>query len=125
MVAGTAKVADVIPALAGLGLVICAVLVWSGVAKVRQPDAMASAMRDLRVPGALASRPMQLAVPWVEIGLAVLLLVTGGIWQSLVWIAALLLFVAYLAYCCHALEKNESKFTAWHTDKRIFALFCH
>ena len=93
VVVGAARVADVIPALTGLGLMICAVLVWSGVAKVRQPDAMASAMRDLRVPGALASRPMQLAVPWVEIGLAVLLLVTGGIWQSLVWIAALLLFV--------------------------------
>lgn len=96
-----------IPALAGLGLVICAVLVWSGVAKVRQPDAMASAMRDLRVPGVLASRPMQLAVPWVEIGLAALILVTGGSWQSLVWIAALLLFVSYLVLIAVALGRQE------------------
>ncbi len=107
VVVGAARVADVIPALTGLGLMICAVLVWSGVAKVRQPDAMASAMRDLRVPGALAGRPIQLAVPWVEIGLAVLLLVTGGIWQSLVWIAALLLFVAYLVLIAAALGRQE------------------
>ena len=83
MSVGTTRGADVIRALAGLGLMICAILVWSGVAKVRQPEAMASAMGDLRVPGALASKPVQLAIPWVEIGLALLLLVTGGIWQSL------------------------------------------
>ncbi|NLH69205.1 MAG: hypothetical protein GX454_03345 [Brooklawnia sp.] len=86
---------------------ICAILVWSGVAKVRQPEAMASAMGDLRVPGALASKPVQLAIPWVEIGLALLLLVTGGIWQSLAWIATLLLFVAYLVLIAAALGRQE------------------
>lgn len=88
-------------------MVICAILVWSGVAKVRQPDAMASAMRDLRVPAILAGKPVQAAVPWIEIGLAVLLLVTGGVWLSLVWIATLLLFVAYLVLIAAALGRQE------------------
>lgn len=90
-----------ISALVALTLAVAAVLGWSGVAKLREPGSMGAALHALKVPKALTGRPVQLGVPWVEVGLAAALLVLGGAWQSLAWAGALLLFAVYLLSLIH------------------------
>ena len=46
-------------AVACLSLLICAILAWSGVAKLRAPGSVDRAMRQLRVPAPLAARQLQ------------------------------------------------------------------
>lgn len=89
------------------GLAISLVMAWSGVAKLKAPQSMAEAMRALRVPTVLAGRPMQIAVPWLELVLAAGLLVTSRGWQTLAWGATLLLFAAYLAVIVRAVALDE------------------
>lgn len=89
------------------GLAISLVMAWSGVAKLKSPQSMAEAMRALRVPTVLAGRPMQIAVPWLELVLAAGLLVTSRGWQTLAWGATLLLFAAYLAVIVRAAALDE------------------
>ena len=77
-------------------LLLVGVLVWSGVGKLRseRPDAGFDA---LQVPAPLASRPIRRGLPWVELVVAVLLVVaSGGIAQVAAALVALLLFLAYL-----------------------------
>ncbi len=94
-------------ALTVLGLVLSGVLGWSGVAKLREPDSTAAAMRQLRVPFPLAGRAVQVAVPWVELGLAMALLVFGGWWLRLGWLAGVLLFACYLGLVAAALRRGS------------------
>ena len=76
-------------------LLLVGVLVWSGVGKLRsaRPDAGFDA---LQVPSPLASRPIRTGLPWFELVLAVLLVVTTGGAAHIVGALVTLLFVAYL-----------------------------
>lgn len=89
-------------AVACLSLLICAILAWSGVAKLRAPGSVDRAMRQLRVPAPLAARPLQRVVPWAEILLALALLLLGGVGAVLAWAAALALFMTYLVLITRA-----------------------
>ena len=93
--------------LLGVTLLTSLVLGWSGYAKVRDAGAMADAMRQLRVPAALARPLIQRLFPWGEIGLAVALLVLGGGWLTAAWVAATLLFAAYVLLIARAAARPE------------------
>ncbi|MGI5952621.1 MAG: MauE/DoxX family redox-associated membrane protein [Brooklawnia sp.] len=93
--------------LVAIALVISVVLVWSGVAKLKQPDSMAEAMKSLKIPAMLSGRAIQIAVPWLELALAAALLVTGGIWQIIAWVGAVLLFGVYMWVIARALSSDE------------------
>jgi hypothetical protein len=85
-----------------LTLLVCAILAWSGVAKLRAPGSVDRAMRQLRVPAPLAGRPLQRAIPWAEILLALALLLLSGPWAVAAWAAALALFMVYLVLITRA-----------------------
>ena len=60
-------------------LVLCAaVLLVSGVAKLREPQATRDAFVALRLPRRLADSPAPALLPWGELALGVLLLVGVG-----------------------------------------------
>ncbi len=90
-----------------LVLTLSAVLLTSGVAKLRDRRATQDAFIALRVPAVVPAGPSARALPWVEIVLAVLLLVTpaGLAWVSAV--AVLLLMLAYTALIARALRFDE------------------
>lgn len=91
-----------------LPLLTCAaVLVVSGVAKLRSPGSLERALSSLRVPGALAGRPVRLLLPWVEVALGAALLVTTG--RVLLGVGALVLglFAAYLVLVVAAVRRPE------------------
>ncbi len=85
-----------------LTLLVCAILAWSGVAKLRAPGSVDRAMRQLRVPAPLAGRSLQRAIPWAEILLALALLLLAGFWAVVAWAAALTLFMVYLVLITRA-----------------------
>ncbi|WFR84713.1 MauE/DoxX family redox-associated membrane protein [Arthrobacter sp. Y-9] len=87
--------------LAPIGL--AAVLVLSGIAKLRDRESTLSVVTELRLPGFLRHDYFAWLLPWSEIVLAVLLL---SPWQGAFTIAAILslgLFVAYWAVIARAL----------------------
>ncbi len=88
-------------------LTLSAVLLVSGAAKLRDRTATQDAFIALRVPAVVPAGPSAAALPWVEIALAVLLLVTP---TGLAWVpaaAVLLLMLAYTALIARALRFDE------------------
>lgn len=84
-------------------LTLAAVLVFSGLAKRPDPASTHSMMTLLRLPGFVATRPMAHVVPWVEIGIAALLL-TPWRWTFAVGaVAALGLFLAFWVIIARAM----------------------
>lgn len=89
-------------------LTLSAVLVVSGVAKVRDPRATRDAFDALRVPALVPADVAAQALPWLEIALAVLLLVTPSGWLVPVTIAVALLVLAYTWLVARALGFDEA-----------------
>lgn len=88
-------------------LTLSAVLLLSGVAKLRDARATRDAFIALRVPSVVPAGPSAAALPWVEIALAVLLLASPA---ALAWVpaaAVLLLMLAYTALIARALGFDE------------------
>lgn len=112
------------PLILFTGLLVV-VLAISGVAKLRDPGAARDGFGALDVPSALAQPWMIAALPWVEIGLALGLLVTGGVLFAAIGAAVLLLFLAYLVLVVRVVAKGadascgcfgsltEGKVTGW------------
>jgi hypothetical protein len=88
-------------------VLLAAVLVLSGVAKLREPQATEDAFLSLRLPPVLARAGAPRALPWGELVLAALLLVAPGWSYAVVTVLAALLFVAYLAVVLRALGFDE------------------
>jgi thiol-disulfide isomerase/thioredoxin len=90
-----------------VALTLAAVLLVSGVAKLRDPRATRDAFAALRVPAVVPSDVAAPALPWLETVLAVLLLVAPA--KGLVLVAALvlLLMLAYTALIGRALGFDE------------------
>ncbi len=91
-----------------LPLLMCAaVLLVSGVAKLRSPGSLERAMESLRVPDPLAGGPVRLLLPWAEMALGVALLATTG--RALLGVSALVLglFAAYLVLVVAAVRRPE------------------
>lgn len=95
-----------VPALV-LVLTLSAVLLTSGVAKLRDARATQDAFVALRVPSVLPAGPSAAALPWVEIVLAVLLLVSPTAVAWLPAAAVLLLMLVYTALIARALRFEE------------------
>ena len=94
-------------ALALAPVILAVVLVVSAVGKLRAPRASAEAFRDLRVPALLSGPLVVQGLPWVEVVLAVALVVAGGAVGAVAAVAALLLFTAYLVLVVRALGFDE------------------
>ncbi|MDO5534352.1 MAG: hypothetical protein Q4F65_06850 [Propionibacteriaceae bacterium] len=89
-------------------LVLCAaVLLLSGVAKLRDTQATRDAFTALRLPAALGASVAPLLLPWAEIALGVLLLVARGWLLVLAAAATVALFLAYLVVIARALRFDE------------------
>lgn len=84
-------------------VVLAALLVISGLAKVRHVEATRSAFAQLELPRALTDSPAPRALPWVEIVLAVALLLSPASVALPVAVLALVVFVAYLVVIGRAL----------------------
>jgi uncharacterized membrane protein YphA (DoxX/SURF4 family)/thiol-disulfide isomerase/thioredoxin len=88
-------------------LTLAAVLLVSGFAKLRDPRATRDAFDALRVPRVVPSGAAAAALPWLEVGLAVLLLVAPPGWLVPVSLTLLLLMLAYTALVARALSFDE------------------
>ena len=88
-------------------LTLVAVLATSGAAKLRDRRATRDAFDALRVPGIVPADSAAAALPWVEIALAVLLLVAPGGWLVPVAVALVLLMLAYTWIIARALGFDE------------------
>ena len=88
-------------------LTLVAVLLTSGVAKLRDAQATRDAFDALRVPALVPADLSARALPWVEIALAVLLLVTPAGWLVPVTAALVLLMLAYTGLVGRALGFDE------------------
>ncbi|MEO6509430.1 MAG: MauE/DoxX family redox-associated membrane protein [Nocardioides sp.] len=88
-------------------LTLTAVLVTSGVAKLRDRRATRDAFDALRVPGVVPADAAAVALPWGELALGVLLLVAPGGWLVPVAIALLLLMLSYTWLIARALRFDE------------------
>jgi hypothetical protein len=88
-------------------LTLAAVLLTSGMAKLRDARATRDAFDALRVPGLIPADPAARALPWVEIALAVLLLLAPEGWLVLVAIGLVLLMLTYTALVARALGFDE------------------
>ena len=88
-------------------LTLSVVLAVSGAAKLRDRRATQDAFVALRVPAFVPAGPSAIALPWVEIALAVLLLAApaGLLWMPAA--AVLLLMLAYTALIARALRFDE------------------
>lgn len=84
-------------------LLLAALLIVSGVAKVRHAEETRNAFSQLRLPRLLTDSPAPRVLPWAEIALALALLVAPAPFAVVVAMVALLLFVAYLAVIVRAL----------------------
>lgn len=84
-------------------LLLGALLVVSGAAKVRHTDATRSAFAQLELPRALTDSSAPRLLPWAEVLLAVALLVAPPPFALPVAVAALVLFVGYLVVIARAL----------------------
>ncbi|WP_165356958.1 MauE/DoxX family redox-associated membrane protein [Nocardioides zhouii] len=88
-------------------LTLGAVLLVSGAAKLRDRRATQDAFIALRVPAVVPAGPSAAALPWVEIALAVLLLVTPARFSWAPAAVVLLLMLAYTALIARALTFDE------------------
>ena len=88
-------------------LTLAAVLLTSGVAKLRDPRATRDAFDALRVPKVVAPDVSAKALPWVEIAAAVLLLTAPAGWLVPVAAALVLLMLAYTGIVARALGFDE------------------
>ncbi|MFP5416600.1 MAG: TlpA family protein disulfide reductase [Actinomycetes bacterium] len=88
-------------------LLCAAVLLLSGVAKVRDPVATRDAFTALRLPRWLSASPAPAVLPWAELALGVSLLVSAGSLLLAGVVATTGLFVAYLLVIARALRFDE------------------
>lgn len=88
-------------------LTLSAVLVTSGIAKLRDRRATRDAFDALRVPAVLQADASATALPWVEIALAALLLLAPEGWLVPAAVAVLLLMITYTWLVARALGFNE------------------
>jgi uncharacterized membrane protein YphA (DoxX/SURF4 family)/thiol-disulfide isomerase/thioredoxin len=88
-------------------LTLVAVLATSGVAKLRDRQATRDAFVALRIPGVVPPDASATALPWVELALAVLLLVLPGGWLAPVAAIVLVLMLLYTAVIARALGFDE------------------
>lgn len=88
-------------------LTLVAVLATSGAAKLRDRRATRDAFDALRVPDVVPVDLAAAALPWVEVALAVLLLVAPGGWLVPVAVALVLLMLAYTWIIARALGFDE------------------
>lgn len=88
-------------------LTLVAVLVTSGVAKLRDRRATRDAFTALRVPGIVPPDVAAPALPWVEIAAAALLVLAPSGWLAPVAVTVLLLMLAYTALVARALTFDE------------------
>jgi len=88
-------------------LTCAAVLLLSGVAKLRAPQSVDDAFTSLRVPRVVDTAFVRRLVPWVEVALGAWLLLATG--PALVVVAGLtvLLFLAYLVLVSLAVRRGE------------------
>lgn len=88
-------------------VLMAVVLVVSGIEKLRSPQESAEAFTQLRLPAWLQAPFFARALPWVEIGLAVVLLVTPRPLGVVAAIGVLVLMAAYTAIIARALGFEE------------------
>ena len=88
-------------------LTLAAVLLVSGVAKLRDPRATRDAFDALRVPAFVPADTTARALPWAEIVLAVALLALPSPWSAVAALAVLLVMLAYTAVIARALTFDE------------------
>lgn len=88
-------------------LTLSAVLLVSGVAKLRDARATRDAFDALRVPAFVPADPAASALPWLEISLGVLLLVTPSGWLVPVALGVALLMLVYTVLVARALGFEE------------------
>ncbi|GGF51562.1 hypothetical protein GCM10011519_26950 [Marmoricola endophyticus] len=91
--------------LAPLALAVS--LAVAGVAKLRDPVGSAIAFEDLGVPAALSGPRAVLALPWVEIVLAVGLVALPAPWTLVAAVPATLLLVVYVGLVLRVLRAGE------------------
>ncbi len=88
-----------------LPLLTCsAVLLLSGVGKLRDPAGVDAAFGSMRVPAPLDAAWARRALPWGEVALGLWLLLATGVALVLVAVAVLALFLAYLVLVTRALR---------------------
>ena len=90
-----------------VALTLAAVLSTSGVAKLRDRMATRDAFDALRVPDVVPRDAAAASLPWVELALAALLLVTPAPLLAPVALAVLVLMLAYTALIARALGFDE------------------
>ena len=88
-------------------LTCAAVLIVSGVAKLRAPETVDSAFTSLEVPKALDTPFVRRLSPWVEVALGAWLLLATGVALVIVATLTLLLFIAYLVLVARAVRRPE------------------
>lgn len=88
-------------------VIVAAVLVVSGIAKLRDPGGVDRAFVDLKVPAAVSAPWIRRAFPWGEIALGVLLVVVPAPWSVVVAVAAVALMVAYTVLIAGALRRPD------------------
>lgn len=89
-------------------LTLVAVLLTSGVAKLRDGRATRDAFTALRVPGLVRPDVAAPAVPWMEIAAAALLVAAPAGWLVPVAVVVLLLMLAYTALVARALTFDDA-----------------
>lgn len=89
-------------------MVLAALLLISGISKVRHLEATRSAFAQLELPDALTRSPAPRALPWVEIALAAALLLSPAPAAVPVAVLTLLVFVAYLVVIGRALTFDHA-----------------
>lgn len=90
-----------------LPLLVAAVLIASGVLKLRQVEATMTSMAELRLPGLFHSRSFARLFPWFEIVVGAAVLLGSGVVLLLGSAAALALFVVYTVVIARALRRPE------------------
>lgn len=90
-----------------VGLTLAAVLVTSGVAKLRDRRATRDAFDALRVPHVVPADAAATALPWAEVALAVLVLAAPSGWLVPVALAVLVLMLSYTWLVARALGFDE------------------
>jgi len=88
-------------------LTCAAVLIVSGVAKLRAPETVDSAFTSLEVPKALDTAFVRRLSPWVEVALGAWLLLATGVALVVVATLTLALFIAYLVLVARAARRPE------------------
>src|SRR5688572_15294286 len=88
-------------------LVLAAVLVASGVAKLRTPDTLAG-WQELGVPGVLRREWLRLVHPWAELLLGAAVALLGGWLGLLAALVAVALMVGYTIMVARLVARRES-----------------